>query len=238
MTKALSADRLGGYLLSHRSHSREKPLQTGPAVTISREAGAGGSSVAARLAAYLEQHQSKGRGPWAVFDQNLVAKALEQHRLPGRLEQYMPEDAAHLVSDTVEDLLGLHPSASELVRRLAETMVSLARRGNVILVGRGGNLVTAKLPNVLHVRLVAPHALRVRHMSQLRNVPEEEAARLIARTDRARKRFLRQSFGAKIDDPLLYDLTVNMAHFTFDEAAAWIGELVLHRMPDPTDHRR
>jgi len=231
MTNTLN-DRMGGFLLSHRSISAGERAHAAPAVTISREAGAGGSSIARCLATYLEKHQPGHRGSWAVFDQNLVRKALEQHSLPGHLEQYLPEDAAHLLPDTVEDLLGLHPAASELARQLSETMVNLARQGNVILVGRGGNISTARLPNVLHVRLVAPYPERLKHVSRLYNFPEHDAAEFIAKTDRARKRYLRQNFGADVGDPVLYDLTVNTARLTCDEAAALIGDVILRRMSE------
>jgi len=229
MTNTLH-DHLSGYLIAHRPRALPAGAAAAPAVTISRETGAGGSAVARHLATWLEDHQSPDAGSWAVFDQNLVRKALEQHRLPGHLEQYIPEDFVHFVPDTVEDLLGLHPAASELVRRLAETMVALARQGHSILVGRGGNIITSRLPNVLHVRLVASREARVKHVCQLYNFSPDAAAKFIIRTDRARKRFLRQNFGASVEDPERYDLTINTGRIGFDGAAALIGQAVLRRM--------
>jgi len=37
---------------------------------------------------------------------------------------------------------------------IAETILHLAEQGNVILIGRGANLVTRELQHVFHVRLV------------------------------------------------------------------------------------
>lgn len=222
-------DRLGGYLLSHRTRQGVQGLRTGWSVTISREAGAGGSSVAQRLADYLEK-RSPDHGSWAVFDHDLVQKALEQHRLPKDFERFMPEDATRMLHDTVEDLLGLHPASSELVRRVSETMLNLARNGNVILVGRGGNVITSRLPNVFHARFVGSRAARLKNIRRQNNFSTAAAEEFLIKMDRARRRYLRQNFGSQIDDPLSYDLTINTGRVSFEEAAMLIGEAVLGRM--------
>jgi diguanylate cyclase (GGDEF)-like protein len=41
------------------------------------------------------------------------------------------------ITDTLDELLGLHPPAWTLVRQMTETILHLAEMGNVILVGRG-----------------------------------------------------------------------------------------------------
>jgi cytidylate kinase len=223
-------DHMGGYVLSHHTRYPSPTTQRGFTVTISREAGAGGSSVARRLAEYLNRHQPQDIRAWRVFDQNLVEEALQQHRMPAHFSQYLPEDVAHLLPDTVEDLLGLHPAATEMVRRLSETMLGLARGGNVILVGRGGNLVTERLTNAIHARLVAPLAQRVRNVQELHHCSQSEAVEFIGKTDRARRRFLRQNFGARIEDPATYDLILNTGRLGFEKAAELIGDVVLDRM--------
>jgi len=224
-------DRMGGYVRAHTDRAPSGESRARAAVTISRQAGAGGMSVAHRLATYLEDHQRGITAPWEVYDQNaLVEAALEKHRLPAHYAQYLPEDSAPFLHDTIEDLLGLHPAAGELVRHLAETMLGLARRGNVILVGRGGNRVAAQLPHVVHARLVAPRAVRVRRVEVSCQLSAAAAADFVARTDRARHRFLRQNFGPGADDPSAYDITLNTARLGLDLSARMLGELVLDRM--------
>lgn len=224
-------EHMGGYLLSHHTRHPADTARTGIAVTISREAGAGGLSVARRLAENLDARQPSGRPAWRVFDHNLIDEALRQHRMPAHLGAYMAEDVVHLVPDTVEDLLGIHPPATEMIRKLAGTMVNLARRGNVILVGRGGNLATARVPGAIHVRLVAPRIQRVRHIEELRGLTHADAEAFVTKTDRARKRFVSQNFRAKIDDPTGYDLVLNTGRLGFDKAAEFIGALVADRFP-------
>jgi cytidylate kinase len=219
-------DHLGGFFLSHKHAYREHEVRPGMAVTISREAGAGGNSVATELARYLDKHMPHPGGAWKVFDHNLVEEALDRHQLPPGVGQYMAEDAASFVRDTVEDLLGLHPAAPEMVRRVSETMLGLARDGHVILIGRAGNLVTARLRNVVHVRLVAPHDMRVRHMAELRKISESDAEDFVAATDRARRRYVRQNFGGDVEDAAGYDMILNTATIDFATAAELIGKAV------------
>src|SRR5579862_6760013 len=97
-----------------------------PVVTISRMTGSGGLSVASKLAEYLEANAA-GHCPWTVFDRNLVEQVLEEHQLPKYLAQYMSEDRRSFLTDTVEELFGLHPSSWSLVQQTVETIWHLAR---------------------------------------------------------------------------------------------------------------
>src|ERR1051325_1337889 len=115
-----------------------------PAVTISRMTGSGGRTVASKLAEYL-QARVPAHCQWTVFDRNLMAKVMEEHHLDKRIAEFMPENHKPMLTDIMEELLGLHPSSWTLVRQTAETILHLAQMGYVILVGRGANVITQKL---------------------------------------------------------------------------------------------
>ena len=98
------------------------------------------------------------------------------------------------------------------------------------LVGRGANVITARLPNVFHVRLVAPIATRIRHAAAFYHLSEAEAAKLVREQDNARRRYVRRFFNSEIDDPSLYDVTLNTGRLGFARTAEAIAELALqHR---------
>jgi hypothetical protein len=64
-----------------------------PAITISRQTGAGAVTVARLVAEQLgKEFPGEPPRPWAVFDRTLAAKILEDHNLSARVEQFMPED--------------------------------------------------------------------------------------------------------------------------------------------------
>jgi cytidylate kinase len=193
------------------------------AVTISRQAGSGGHAVAEKLAEYLQAQDPAAARPWAVFDRNLVEKVLEDHHLPARLAKFMPEDRISQISDTMDELFGLHPPSWVLVRKTAETILHLAELGRVILIGRGANFITRKVAHVFHVRLVGSMERRVKRLQEVGRVNAKEAMRVAVREDLARRRYLKQFFDKDIDDPLLYHLTINTDLISFDEAARTIA---------------
>src|ERR1700675_3872141 len=195
------------------------------AITISREVGAGGRTIAELLGQRLtDAEKTPAASPWIVFDSSLAKGVLEDHNLPPNLERFMTEDARLLpVEAIVEEVLGLHPSGWTLVQHTTQTILRLAGLGHTILVGRGANVITARLPNVFHVRLVAPLATRIRHAAAYYHLSEAEAAKLVREQDQARRRYLRRYFNAEIDEPTLYDVTLNTGRMGFVRAAEVIA---------------
>jgi cytidylate kinase len=222
----MKVDVFGSYLQSQAAVP-EKGRESQPlSITISREVGAGGRTIAELLGQRLTAaEKTPATSPWVVFDANLAKQVLEDHKLPPNLERFMAEDARLPVEAIVEEVLGLHPSGWTLVQHTTQTILRLAGLGHTILVGRGANIITARLPNVMHVRLVAPLASRIRHSAEFYHLSEAEAARFVREQDQARRRYVRRYFNAEIDDPTLYDVTLNTGRLGFARAAEVIAQL-------------
>ena len=218
---------------ANRSVQFTKNGARGHAVTISRQAGCGALVVAEKLAKLLQTRAPKDSPPWTVFDHNLMDKVLEDHLLPARLAQFLPEDRASQVQDIMDDLFGWRPASGTVVQHVSETILNLAEMGHVILIGRGGNVITAKLPNVFHVRLVAPLEKRIEHAHEFYNLSLKAARDFIQREDGGRKRYLSKYFNARIDDPLLYHLIINTGLVSYDDAARTIADAVQNHRPAP-----
>lgn len=197
-----------------------------PAVTISRQAGCGALVVAQKLATILQQDLSPDDPPWTVFDRNLMDKVLEDHNLPVRLAKFLPEDRMTELQDITDELFGLRPASWTLIHHTSETILKLAELGSVILIGRGANVITAKLPQVIHVRLVAPLEVRLKHCQTSYNMTETFARDFCRKEDEGRRRYLKKYFQGNVDDPLLYHLTINTGHVSFDAAAQLIANTV------------
>ena len=197
------------------------------AVTLSRQTGSGGNSVAERLLDHLKRRNTKVPSPWAVFDRNLVEKVLEDHQLPGRLAKFFPEDRLSEMQDIMDEVFGLRPGAWKMVEQMSETMLHLAALGNVVLIGRAGNLVTRKLPDVLHVRLVGSLETRARRLSEDRGMTRKSALDLIGKEDTGRRRYVKKYFNADIDDPLLYHLVINTDLVSIEGAAETLSRIVI-----------
>jgi cytidylate kinase len=226
----MKVDVFGSYLQSQAAVP-EKGRESQPlSITISREVGAGGRTIAELLGQRLTAaEKTPATSPWVVFDANLAKQVLEDHKLPPNLERFMAEDARLPVEAIVEEVLGLHPSGWTLVQHTTQTILRLAGLGHTILVGRGANIITARLPNVMHVRLVAPLASRIRHSAEYYHLSEAEAARFVREQDQARRRYVRRYFNAEIDDPTLYDVTLNTGRLGFARAAEVIAQLAWQR---------
>jgi cytidylate kinase len=227
-----SVDVFRRYLSAQSLPTVEQARTPKPAITISRQTGAGALTVANLAAQQLDlDYQGDPACPWAVFDRNLVAKILEDHNLSKELAEFMPEDAKFPLTDILEALLGVHPLSWTLKEHTKETIRRLAVNGNVILVGRGAAVVTAHFPRILHVRLVAPFHVRVQHFAEFNQITAEKATRLVRETDEARQRYVQRYLGADVDDPLQYHLVINTGRNSFQETAQIISHALVNRIP-------
>lgn len=194
------------------------------AVTLSRQAGCGALVVADKLAARLQVDNPPESPPWTVFDRNLMEKVLEDHQLPARLAQFLPEDRMTELQDIADELFGLRPASWTVIEQTADTILKLAELGHVILIGRGAHIITARLPHVLHVRLVAPLEQRLEHCRKFYGMNEREARTFCVQEDAGRERYLKKYYKAEVNDPLRYHLTINTGLVSFDDAARLIHE--------------
>jgi Cytidylate kinase-like family len=199
------------------------------AVAISRQTGSGALRVAEGLAEYLQALAPHAEPRWRVFDRALMVKVLEDHQLPTRLAEFLPEDAHNTVDDVLQELLGLHPPSWVIVQQSIETILNLVRVGNVILMGWGVNAVTGKLPNVFQVRIVGSLEHRIARIQARESLSPKEALLYIQRSDRGRARYVKRHFHHEVSDVLQYALTINTDHFSDAEVVRLIGDAVLHR---------
>ncbi|MFM8788740.1 MAG: AAA family ATPase, partial [Chthoniobacterales bacterium] len=95
-----------------------------------------------------------------------------------------------------------------------------------IIVGRGGNIITAKLKGGLHVRLVAPETVRLAHLKSHLKMDDKAAEKHLHDEDAGRRRYLKSNFEKDIDDPLLYDAVLNTATLGFDRTADILAGMI------------
>ena len=81
-----------------------------------------------------------------------------------------------------------------------EIIEAQAAEGNVLLVGRGGQVVLGQRRDVLHVRITAPVQLRCATVQERCKVSAEVAAARVAASDAARAGYHKRHFGVRWDD--------------------------------------
>jgi cytidylate kinase len=231
MWENISSEKSRSFIERHFGPKGKEKFETPakPAITISRQEGAGGLTVASNLANYLEAHTAS-REVWTVFSQHLVAKVLEEHHHDKHVGDLMKEDRRGFsLAGAFEEFVGLHPSNWTLVQQTNATILRLAQIGNVILVGRGANIVTRELQNVFHVHLVGSLEKRIEQAEKVFNLDRKAATSYIKKKDEARRRYMKDNFDKDINDPLLYHVVINTDLVTYDEAALLIGNEVIKR---------
>ncbi len=174
----------------------------GPYVTISRLSGSGGSSIAQRLAGELG---------WKVLDRELVEGLARELELdPHRLE-LMDETRTNWLRDTIFNLLDSRLVLQDsYVTLLGRVMALAAHKGQVIFVGRAGNLVLPR-DDGLRVRIVAPRSWRIQRVADRESLGETAASERVATLDAARSDFVRRHFKVDANDPGAFDIVLDAA---------------------------
>jgi cytidylate kinase len=194
-------------------------------ITISRQFGAGGSEVAARVASTLG---------WRVVDNELVERVAARAGLTPedvaqreeRVSTFIERLARTVVAATPElvvppEASGTAPSLSEadLVRLTERVVEEAAAEGRVVLVGRAAPAVLARERDAIHVKVVAPRDWRVRAVAERLDLSPEEAGKLTDETDKNRARYHRQHYQRDWSDATNYHLVINTAALGLDGAA-------------------
>jgi cytidylate kinase len=97
------------------------------------------------------------------------------------------------------------------VRMVGLVIRGLAHEGDVLILGRGGQVLLRKHPGALHIQTVAPLAWRIEAVTSRYGMSEREALQRVRASDRARSDYLRRYHDVDWLDPTLYHLVVNTA---------------------------
>jgi len=206
-----------------------------PFVTISRQAGAGGHTLAKFLLETMNRETDEDLfHGWQIFDQQLYDLLAQDEQLKASLESLLSEEYRSQVQTFVAGIFGRQLDQNIVMTKMFEAIRSLATVGKVIIVGRGGSQATRKLDLGVHVRLIAPEPARVRHLSTLIGQNEEEAKQRMRKQDADRARLVKNHFQVDIGDPLLYDVTWNTGTTPYGVIAEAILSLVKQRMQGAT----
>ena len=190
--RTLSALRAGLEQQTHEEVNRPSPRL--PFITISRQAGAGGRSIAQALVARLNA-VDPGDLPWTVWDGELVERVAAEHHVPVDKIEALEDQRPNWLETALSGLtLGGTTSSDHLhiYHSVAATIRSLAEVGRVVIVGRGAVRVTHDMPGATHVRLIAPLASRIAETATSQNISKQAATEWVAAVDRSRDAFYKR----------------------------------------------
>jgi cytidylate kinase len=102
------------------------------------------------------------------------------------------------------------------LRAEIEQFLADATRSGGVVLGRGGAVVLAAVPQALHVYLGGDRKARIERVMELQGIEREKAARLAKVNDRARREYVRSAYGVDGENPALYHLMIDAVSLGVD----------------------
>jgi cytidylate kinase len=102
---------------------------------------------------------------------------------------------------------------------MTSIITELADNGAIVLLGRGSQMILKDVPAALHVLCIAPQKLRAYRLAERDGMGLDAAAKRTAESDRGRSAFYRKFWKVDVEDPRLYDLTVDTSRLSFEATA-------------------
>ncbi|MBN2467969.1 MAG: cytidylate kinase-like family protein [Deltaproteobacteria bacterium] len=199
---------------------REKQKSRFPAITVSRQAGSEGYIVAQRIA---EKHTL------LFYDKEIIEAVAESAKINIAEIENLDERRFTSLDDIIASVTQTqHLWSSDYLRHLRKVIRVIEKEGNAVIIGRGAHLI---LPNtdVLRLQFIAPFEMRVKNIAKWFDRSLAEAKHLVMKIDNDRQAYIKKYFNADIYDSQNYDLVINMANITVDEAVAIVDALLLKR---------
>jgi cytidylate kinase len=192
-------------------------------ITISRQFGAGGKTLGRRIADTLGYYYA---------DEDIIDRAV--------VEIYLSSDGRKIIESEPTDKLRkfiskLNPFGTSLMELplsdkeryidgskyfdlLNLIIPKIAKDGNAVIVGRGGQYILHNFDDTYHFLLIAEEESKIKFLAENYRVSIKRAVQMIKRMNKRRGN-LYSFFGKKdYDDPKLYDLVLNMSLLSIDVA--------------------
>lgn len=167
-------------------------------VTISHEMGAGGSEIGPMLAERLR---------YRYVDQDMISQAAQKYGVDEAkltpLDETKPSLFEWFEADT-----------RQFITILQSALLDVAEGDNVVIMGRGGQVLLRGVPHVLRVRVMAPFDMRVKRIikdfgKRGETVDARTTAKMVRENDHQKFGRMRYLYDVDWADPALYDILIN-----------------------------
>ncbi len=207
-----------------------------PVITIARQYGAGGASVAQIVAERLGAE---------LVDKWLIAEVARRAGLDPSVVEAEDEHPSRLLARVIASFGPIAVGAGMVWEvpypdpaydpRLAileltrQVILEVARTGNAVIVGRGASVVLKERRDATHVFLYADDAVRAESVMAREVISASVARRRMRETDANRAAYLHGVYGVKWRDPLLYTLLCNTGALGYERTAEIILAVAMRR---------
>jgi cytidylate kinase len=196
-----------------------------PVITISRQFGAGGKTVTDQLATRLG---------YEVANEEIIDKLAQSTKLSadsirsfeveenGKFQVTPPSGFIRRIFDPPKNFM----DEQQYVKLLNRLIPQIADRDNIIILGRGAQFILQDREDVVHILLLANEADRVKFMQAHYGLTPNEARQAVIKQGKRRLKLMKLFSSADYDQPVHYDLVVNMSKLNIDRTVDLICTLI------------
>ena len=176
-------------------------------ITISRELGSGGTDIAREVA------------------KTLGYEFVDKRTTDGIFRQYGLTKFDDLYSSVPSWLDLINADNLLLVSMANEILEAVAKRGNVVILGRAGFAVLGGYADVLDVRIQAPFSERVQRVMAREGLADFDAAvQRVKEDDEVHRKYVQRFYNKQWDEPSNFDLILDTSSLSNDLAVKKIVE--------------
>jgi len=189
-------------------------------ITISRLLGSDGAAIAERVAQEMSYELITKRTLEKILEQYGLVHLDSFYQSPPRLWSRLDFETRHLVS------------------MLNKTMLGIAKRGDAVILGRGGYAALHNFSGGLHVRVQAPLSVRVKRVLDREGSDDlHRTEKMVRENDKARAIFVNGYYDADFIDANQFHLVLDTSLISIDTATEWIvgaGQIAMSSPPPGT----
>jgi cytidylate kinase len=189
----------------------------GPVVTISRECGCTAINIANMMA---EKLTAKTGNRWTCLTKEILEHSAKELNLAPEKIEYVFNAKE---KSTWDEILGAlsskyYQSDRKIKKTIADVVRGFASRGNCIIIGRGGVVLTQDIQHSFHIKLQAPLEWRAAHLQEIYKLSTKEMLSYAKEIDTKRE-ILRNYFNKQPLPDTVFDVIYNAKNLS-DEMIA------------------
>lgn len=190
-------------------------------ITINRELGSGGRTIGRKLAERLNVK---------FYDKALIKELTKKFELSVEELEKVKASKRNWWNDFVQGYLNRYnveerfnvevnvATTENIFRVESQFLKKLAADESCVIAGRSGFYIFRNEPNAIKILIQSTMEKRIERVMEKQGLTEEEAKTVIAKVDKGREHYTQQFSGTSRYDTRNYDLVINVANQTEDEA--------------------
>lgn len=211
------------YFEKRLSTAKIKSSKNSGFVTISRQTGCNGSSVAIKLAKRLSKDTE-----WKHINKEILNESARKLDLKTSKISHLYDADRLTHADEILTALSnkYYKSDKKLKSTISQVVKHYAEEGNIIIVGRAAVGITSKIDGGLHIRLTAPLDWRINSLKKRRGFENVDIKKFIGEHDKKKANMIKRFCNVKLDE-IPFDLVINCARFDEDKIVKIIHNAML-----------